>query len=128
MPRSGTTIVRMSERRCSIAALYHLDKSTRAPLFEFTLCGPDGQTLLFSATYFAKELALSAIEDCMTSSSFDDRYQRLFTTSGPFSFHLLNLARQVIARSNDYASIEDREAAIAACKRSGPTAALQDNT
>jgi uncharacterized protein len=93
--------------------------------FRFALKGGDAQTLLASELYRSKDSAQGGIISVQTNCGSDARYDRKIASNGKFFFNLKAGNNQVIGTSPMYAFEPDRDAAIAAVKESGPTAAVR---
>lgn len=95
--------------------------------FRFTLKGDQGQALLVSELYRAKDSAQGGVASVQKNCSVDAHYEKKVAANGKFFFNLRAANNQVIATSPMYATEQDRDAAIAAVRASGATAPVRDN-
>jgi len=107
---------------------YVLSKNSSASQpFHWVLKAPNHEVILNSESYTTKNAALNGISSVRTNSPLDTRYQRLTATNSSPYFNLLAANRQVIGTSEMYSSTQMMEVGIAAVKKYGKEAALQDN-
>lgn len=95
--------------------------------FRFALKGDQGQPLLVSELYRAKDSAQGGIASVQKNCAADGQYEKKVAANGKFFFNLRAANNQVIGTSSMYATEQDRDAAIAAVKASGGTAAVRDS-
>jgi uncharacterized protein YegP (UPF0339 family) len=95
--------------------------------FRFALKGDQGQALLLSELYRAKDSAQGGIGSVQKNCGSDGHYEKKVAANGKFFFNLRAANNQVIGTSPMYATEQDRDAAIAAVKASGGTAAVRDS-
>jgi uncharacterized protein YegP (UPF0339 family) len=107
---------------------YVLSKNLSASQpYHWVLKAPNHQVILSSENYATKDAALNGISSARTNSPSDARYQRLTASNNSPYFNLLAANSQVIGTSEMYSSKQMMEVGIAAVKKYGKDAALQDN-
>jgi uncharacterized protein YegP (UPF0339 family) len=105
-----------------------LKKSDAAEPFSFVFQDASGGMLVRSENYKVKGSALNGIESVKKNCVEDARYElKEAKNSKPF-FNLKASNGQVVATSALFDSVAERDAGIAALKREGPDAALNDQT
>ncbi|MCB9352508.1 MAG: YegP family protein [Lewinellaceae bacterium] len=107
---------------------YQLFKSEKDNQFYWRLRASNQEIILQSEGYQTKQGAEAGIESVRENSPFDDRYQRLDAKNGQFYFVLKALNGKVIGVSETYITKAAREKGIAAVKREGPGAPVEDLT
>ncbi len=110
-----------------MAARYELSK-TSGGQFLFNLIAANNQKILTSEQYKSKASAKNGIKSCQTNAAKDERYERRKASNGKPYFVLLAVNKQVIGKSQMYASKQTMENGIKACKRVGPSAEVKDLT
>ena len=108
-----------------MAAAYELKKS--GSQFMFNLRGDNNEKVLTSERYVSKDGAKNGIASCRTNAPFDVRYDRRTATNGQPYFVLKAGNGEVIGTSEIYSSKAAMETGIAAVKKHGPSAPVQDN-
>ncbi|MDE1175490.1 MAG: YegP family protein [Edaphobacter sp.] len=108
-----------------MAAHYEL-KRTANNQFLFNLKAANGEIILTSETYGAKESALKGIESVKTNSPEDAQYERKVASSSQPYFLLKAKNHEVIGRSETYSSEGAREKGIDSVKHNGPIATIND--
>jgi len=108
-----------------MAGKYEL-KSASGGQFMFNLKAGNGQVILTSEAYTTKAAARNGIESCMKNSASDAQYERKTSKSGQPFFSLLAANKQIIGKSQMYASADSMEKGIASCKENGPSATVDD--
>lgn len=96
--------------------------------FMWNLKASNGETILTSERYSAKESAKNGINSCKANSALDSRYDRRTSTTNQPYFVLRGGNNEVIGTSEMYSSVFARDQGIAACKATGPTATTSDRT
>lgn len=96
--------------------------------FYFNLKSTNGQTILTSEMYVAKDAALNGIESVKKNSPDDKRYEKKTSTSGKPYFVLKAANHQVIGNSEMYESESARDNGIESVKKNGPGGAVDDQT
>jgi len=99
---------------------------TKDDKFRFVLTAENGQTVLTSQTYSAKQSALDGIESVKQNAGDDTRYERRQSSRGAPYFVLKAANTQVIGTSQEYSCSSAMEDGIASVKRLGPGAALKE--
>jgi uncharacterized protein YegP (UPF0339 family) len=108
-------------------AQYILRRSTNNQYY-FSLTAENNEKILTSELYRSKDGALGGIQAVRSNSPFDQRYSRLTATNGQNYFVLKALNNEVIGTSEMYNTTQARENGIAAVKRVGPLALINDQT
>jgi uncharacterized protein YegP (UPF0339 family) len=94
--------------------------------FLFNLKAANGEVILTSETYHAKESALNGIESVRTNGAHDEQFERKESTSSQPYFVLKAKNHQVIGKSQMYASASAMENGIESVKKNAPVATLHD--
>ena len=110
-----------------MAAAFQIKKSGPEK-FIFNLKSGNGDVLLTSEAYSAKEEALVAIEAARTNSKLDERFERKTAANGSPYVVLKTANGQVIARSEMFSSNMAMNNGIASMQRNGPVAVVSDET
>ncbi len=96
--------------------------------FHFRLVAGNGETILTSETYQARDGAENGIASVQNNCGNDERYERKQAENGKPYFVLKAGNHQVIGQSQMYSSEESRDAGIAAVKNAGPSTDIRDLT
>lgn len=96
--------------------------------FHWDLKSGNAETILSSQMYAAKSGAQTGIESCRTNSGDEARYTRMTSKDARPYFVLKAANGEVIGTSQMYSSDATRDQGIAACRESGPSAVVQDDT
>lgn len=96
--------------------------------FTFSLKAGNGQTILTSETYKAKQSALTGIESVRINGVVNDRFERRVAKDGHPYFVLKASNGQEIGRSQMYASRATMEKGIASVKNNAQNAVVEDTT
>ncbi len=94
----------------------------------FSLKAGNGQTILASEMYKAKESALNGIESVKKNAADDGRYERKTSTNGKAYFVLKAANHQVIGQSEMYETEAARDNGIDSVKKHAPDATTEDLT
>lgn len=89
----------------------------------FRLKAANGQIILASEMYKAKESALNGIESVKKNAPLPERYAKLTSNNGKFYFTLKAANSQVIGNSEMYESEASRDNGIASVMKTAPDAA-----
>lgn len=108
-----------------MAAKYRVEKANNGQFF-FNLIAANGEIILTSETYVAKQSALVGIQSVKANSPHDQRYYRGQSTNGSHYFHLKAVNNEIIGRSESYKSSQAMETGIQSVKTNGPTAPIDD--
>ena len=106
---------------------YQVFKSTKNSQFYFRLKAINGQTILASEGYVAKQGCLNGIESVRTHSPYDSNYSRNDSFQN-YTFNLKANNNEIIGRSENYTTSAARENGIEAVKRDGPNSPVEDLT
>lgn len=96
--------------------------------FHFVLKAANGETILTSEMYTAKQSAQGGIASVQKNCADDGHYERKTAANGKFFFNLKAANHQIIGTSQMYASEQSRNAGIASVKTNGVTTSIQDET
>ncbi len=110
-----------------MAGHYELAKA-KNDQFHFRLVAGNGEIILTSELYKARDGAENGIKSVQTNCGDDDRYERKQSESGKPYFVLKAANHQVIGQSQMYSSEESCEAGIAAVKAAGVSSDIRDKT
>lgn len=88
----------------------------------FHLKAANGQVILASEMYKAKESALNGIESVKKNATLAERYNRLTSKNGKYYFALTAANSQVIGNSEMYDSETSRNNGIDSVMQNAPTA------
>jgi len=94
----------------------------------FNLKAANGQVILASEMYKARDSALNGIESVKKNSSHAERFEKLESKNGKFYFVLKAANAQVIGNSEMYESESSRDNGIASVMSNGPGASTVDLT
>lgn len=98
----------------------------KAGEFRFRLKASNGQNILGSEGYKAKNSCTKGIASVRKNAASDARFQKKTSESGKFSFNLKAGNNQVIGTSQSYDSEESRDNGIESVKTNAPDAAVED--
>lgn len=110
-----------------MAARYVVTKTSNGQ-FRFVLKAGNGETILTSETYTAKNSALGGIESVKTNAPIDARYEKKNASNGQPMFNLKAGNGETIGTSELYSSASARDDGIASVKKNAPGAATDDQT
>ena len=88
----------------------------------FHLKAANGQVILASEMYKAKESALNGIESVKKNAPIAERYEKLTSKNGKYYFALKAANSQLIGNSEMYESESSRDKGIDAVMQNAPTA------
>ena len=94
----------------------------------FHLKAGNGEIILASEMYKAKESAVKGIESVKKNSSHTERFEKLTSKNGKFYFVLKAANNQVIGNSEMYEAEASRDNGIASVMSNGPDAKVVDLT
>jgi hypothetical protein len=110
-----------------MSAHYEL-KSSADKQFMFNLKAANGEVILTSENYKAKEGALGGIESVKKNSSHEEQFERKTSKSSQPFFVLKAKNNEVIGKSEMYSSAAAMEKGIESVKKNGPIATVNDIT
>jgi len=110
-----------------MAAKFVIQKSSNNQ-FYFNLKAANGETILTSEMYTAKNGAQNGIDSVKTNAPLDDRYDRRTSSAGQTYFVLKAANHEIIGRSEMYSSKAAMENGINSVKTNAPTATVEDLT
>lgn len=109
-----------------MAGWFELGRSSDGQ-FRFTLKGGNGETILSSELYKAKESAENGIASVQANCAIEERYERKTSSAGRAFFHLKAANHRVIGTSQMYSSSASRDGGMASVKANGSTPTIKDN-
>jgi len=110
-----------------MSAHYEL-KSAAGNQFMFNLKAANGEPILASEIYNAKDGALNGIESVKKNSPYDGQFERKTSKSSQPYFVLKAKNHEVIGKSETYSTESAMEKGIESVKKNGPIATLNDLT
>ncbi len=110
-----------------MAGKFHLKKANDGQ-FHFNLNAGNGETILTSELYKAKDSALNGIESVRKNAVRDGAFENKTASNGKFYFVLKASNGQVIGQSQMYASAASAGAGIESVKSNAPGATLNDES
>lgn len=96
--------------------------------FQFNLKAVNGQVILTSEAYKAKDSCLAGVESVKKNAAEDKRFEVLTAKNGKPYFNLKAANGQVIGTSQMYASMATLKNGIASVKNNAPQAEIIDET
>lgn len=96
--------------------------------FQFNLKAGNGEVILTSEGYAAKDSCKKGIASVQKNAPLDERYERKVAKNGKPFFNLKATNGQVIGTSEMYSSESAREKGIESVKKNGPVAETVDLT
>lgn len=105
---------------------FEIFKSDSNDKFYFRLKAKNGQIILSSQGYTAKPGCKNGIESVKKNAGVDECYERKEAANGKFHFNLLAMNKQVIGKSQMYASKAGMENGIESVKTNAPEATVED--
>jgi uncharacterized protein len=96
--------------------------------FHFVLKAGNGEIILTSQMYAAKDTAMNGIESVRKNSQEDGMFERKTSTKDEPYFSLKAKNGQIIGSSEMYSSARSMEGGIASVAKNAPTAAFKDLT
>jgi len=98
----------------------------KAGEFRFRLKAGNGETILSSEGYKAKDSCSNGIASVQKNCSDDKCFEKTTTSSGQFRFNLKSTNGQVIGTSQSYKSESGRDNGMDSVRRSAPDASIDD--
>ena len=96
--------------------------------FYFRLTARNGQNILSSQGYASKAGCQNGIESVKNNGTNEDRFEVKEAANGKFFFNLLAANKQVIGKSQMYATPETCQGGIEAVQRVAAEAGVEDTT
>ena len=106
---------------------FQIFKSSANSQYYFRLRAKNGEIILSSEGYVAKQNCINGIASVKIHSPYDSNYERR-GSFGYYSFNLKASNGEIIGRSETYSTNQGRENGIAAVKRDAPGAPTEDIT
>ncbi len=103
-------------------------KTRKDGQFQFNLKAVNGQVILTSEAYKAKDSCLAGVESVKKNAAEDKRFEVLTAKNGKPYFNLKAANGQVIGTSQIYASMATLKNGIASVKNNAPQAEIIDET
>jgi uncharacterized protein YegP (UPF0339 family) len=100
----------------------------KAGEFRFRLKAGNGETILSSEGYKAKNSCSNGIASVQKNCMDDKCFEKTTTSGGKFRFNLKSTNGQVIGTSQSYKSESGRDNGMGSVKRSAPDASIDDQT
>ena len=110
-----------------MAAKFELKKS-KNDKFVFNLLASNGQVILTSEMYKAKDSALNGIESVKKNSQRDGAFETKTSSNDKHYFLLMATNGQVVGQSQMYASAASCKSGIESVQKNAPDAALDDQS
>ena len=98
----------------------------KAGEFRFRLKASNGQNIMGSEGYKAKDSCKNGIASVKKNASDDSRFEKKESGTGKYSFNLKAKNNQVIGTSQSYDSTESRDGGIESVKNNAPDATVDD--
>ncbi|NDV69786.1 YegP family protein [Dysgonomonas sp. 25] len=95
--------------------------------FQFNLKASNGQVILSSEGYTAKDSCINGVNSVKRNATDDARYDRKVSSNGKPYFNLKASNGQIIGTSEMYESESSREKGIESVKKNAPTADVVEN-
>lgn len=108
-----------------MASKFHLKKASDGQ-FHFNLLAGNGEIILSSELYKAKQSAVDGIESVRKNSQHDSAFEIKETAAGKFHFVLKAGNGQVIGQSQGYASRASCSQGVESVQKNAPGAELKD--
>ncbi len=96
--------------------------------FYFNLLAGNGERILTSELYTAKQSAHTAIASVKVNASFEQQYDRRIDVQGKTYFVLQGKNGEIIGKSESYSSTTAVETGIQSVKMNAPTALTEDDS
>ena len=93
--------------------------------YSFVLKAANGEVILRSQQYTARDGAVAGVASVQANSAQDDHFERAQASDGRPYFNLKAANHQIIGTSQMYASTATRDAGIESVKSNGPSAAIK---
>ena len=103
-------------------------KTRKDGQFQFNLKAVNGQVILTSEAYKAKDSCLAGVESVKKNAAEDKRFEVLTAKNGKPYFNLKAANGQVVGTSQMYASMATLKNGIASVKNNAPKAEIIDET
>ena len=103
-------------------------KKSKSGQFMFNLKAGNGEIILTSEHYVAKQGAENGIASVRINAPNDANYERRISTSNQPYFVLKAANKEIIGTSEMYSSAAARDNGIASVKANAPTATVSDST
>ena len=110
-----------------MASKFHLKKASDGQ-FHFNLLAGNGEIILSSELYKAKDSALNGIESVRKNSQRDDAFEIKETSAGKFHFVLKASNGQVVGQSQHYTSRASATGGVESVQNNAPGAELKDES
>lgn len=94
----------------------------------FRLTASNGESILASEGYKAKDSALNGIESVKKNSTDESKFEKKESSNGKFYFNLKASNGQIIGSSQMYASASGRDNGIQSVANNAAEAEIEDNS
>jgi uncharacterized protein len=110
-----------------MAGKFQIKKSNDNQIY-FNLKAGNGEIILTSEMYKAKNNADNGIASVKTNAPNDSRYDKKTANNGQFYFNLKAANGEIIGKSETYTTSSARDKGIASVKTNAPGATIEDLT
>lgn len=110
-----------------MAGCFEINKTKNAQ-FRFVLKATNGEIILNSELYKAKNSAQKGIASVQKHALNDARFEEKTAKNGQFYFNLKSSNHQIIGTSEMYSTPAACKNGIASVKKNAPTATIKDNS
>lgn len=110
-----------------MSGIFHLKRSGAQFMFNLKSAG-NGEVVLTSELYTAKQSAQNGIASVKANAPYDSRYRKLTAKNGLPYFTLTGGNGETIGTSETYSTTAARDAGINWVKANAPSAPTSDNT
>lgn len=105
---------------------FQIFKSSTNSQYYFRLKAKNGENILGSEGYIAKQSCINAIASVKINAPYDSRYERKSASNGQYYFVLKAANGEIIGISEMYTTSQSRDNGIEAVKRDAPNAPTED--
>ncbi|WGL64891.1 YegP family protein [Pseudomonas sp. CW003PS] len=103
-------------------------KKAKDGQFHFNLLAGNGQVILSSEMYKAKDSALNGIESVRKNSQREGAFETKTSSNDKYYFLLMATNGQVVGQSQMYASAASCKSGIESVQKNAPSAVIDDQT
>ncbi|AQZ31948.1 hypothetical protein BHQ29_00750 [Pseudomonas sp. LPH1] len=103
-------------------------KKAKDGQFHFNLLATNGQVILSSEMYKAKDSALNGIESVRKNSQREGAFETKTSSNDKHYFLLMAINGQVVGQSQMYASAASCKSGIESVQKNAPSAVIDDQT
>ena len=110
-----------------MASAFHLKKASNDQ-FHFNLTAGNGEIILSSEQYKARQSALDGIESVRKNAQREGAFEIKMAANGKYHFVLKATNGQVVGQSQMYAAESGAKNGVESVKKNAPTAVLKDES